>query len=190
MEPFLQAQHQLNQPFFTGVLLQTTDHFCGLLWTCSSKSISSLYWGPRGECSTPGRALWKQSRWGELPPLAFLPHFFSCTPEYDWFLSNKHTVSGMVIHQQLCPAPPLEGWPQLSKFISPPILKLGFSPAQRQDLALVFVGLNEVHIAPVFTSVWVSPNQILSTRVSNTSVRLVNSINLVSPLNTNPLRLS
>ncbi|KAK4818643.1 hypothetical protein QYF61_016614 [Mycteria americana] len=44
LEPsLLQAEHpQLSQPVFIGEVLQPSDHFCGLLWTCSNSSMSFL----------------------------------------------------------------------------------------------------------------------------------------------------
>jgi len=179
-------QHQLYQPFFTAVLLQTSDHLCGLLWTCSNRSMSFLYWGPRAECSKPGRIKWKQSGWGESPSLTFWPHYFSCTPGYDWFRGNNSVNSDTVIHQPLCPTPPLERWSQLSKFISQTVLKLGFSPTQRQDLALVFAELHEVHVALVLTSVWISPNEI----PVHQSIKYITQISEFHKLSvTKPLRL-
>ena len=39
----LQAeQPQLSQPFLTAEVLQPSDHICGLLWTCSNRSMSHL----------------------------------------------------------------------------------------------------------------------------------------------------
>ena len=39
----LQAeQPQLSQPFHIGELFQPSDHCCGLLWTCSNRSVSVL----------------------------------------------------------------------------------------------------------------------------------------------------
>ena len=42
----LQAeQPQLSQPFLVAEVLQPSDHFCGLLWTRSNRSMSFLCWG-------------------------------------------------------------------------------------------------------------------------------------------------
>ena len=58
LEPsLLQAeQPQLSQPSLTGEVFQPYDHFCGLLWTRSHRSMSLLCWGLQN---------WiKDSRWG------------------------------------------------------------------------------------------------------------------------------
>ena len=54
-QSLLQAeQPQLSQPFLTGEVFHPSDHCCGLLWTCSNRSMSVLCWGL---CS------WTQDSW-------------------------------------------------------------------------------------------------------------------------------
>jgi len=38
--PLQAEQPQLSQPFLTGDVFQSSEHFCGLLWTCSNRSVS------------------------------------------------------------------------------------------------------------------------------------------------------
>lgn len=67
-KPSLLQAEQLSQPVLIQEVLLPTDYLHGLLWTCSSRSLSFLSWGPWSwiQCSTWG--LMRQNREGESPP--------------------------------------------------------------------------------------------------------------------------
>lgn len=80
-------QTWLSQPFCVEEVLQPSDYFCGLLCTCSNRSITFFYWGPQS---------WIQDSWA------------------DWGLWVSTLHSRLIHCNPLCLSPGAAVWLRLS----------------------------------------------------------------------------